>query len=69
MGLCKTSNLSIFPFIDAIDLKCWTRSYNSCVYRMMWFKGSSGKVCKMITLHYRTLTAINFCITRRQFHS
>ena len=62
LSYCKTSNLSIFTHsIHAIDLKFCTRSYSSYVYRMMWFKGSSGKVCKMITSHYRTLTAINFC--------
>ena len=35
MGLCKTSNFSIFTFINASDLKFCTRSYSSCVYRMM----------------------------------
>ena len=46
MGLCKTSNvLSIFTFISANDLKFCTRSYSSCVYRMIRFKGLNGKVC------------------------
>ena len=47
MGLCTTSNFSIFTFIDGSDLKFCTRSYGSCVYRMMRFKGSNGKGCKM----------------------
>ena len=47
MGPCKTSNFSIFTFIDASYLKFCTRSYSSCVYRMMRLKGSNGKVCKM----------------------
>ena len=34
MGLCKTSNFSIFAFTKDNDLKCCTRSYSSCVYRM-----------------------------------
>ena len=55
MGLCETSNFSIFTFINASDLKFCTRSYSSCVYHMMKFKGSSGKVCKMMTSHFRTL--------------
>ena len=38
MGLCETSNFSIF-----ISLMLAT----SYVYRMMRFKGSNGKVCKM----------------------
>ena len=53
MGLCKTSNVSIFTFINANDLKFCTRSYSSCVHRMMRFKGSNGKVCKMMTSHFR----------------
>ena len=55
MGLCKTSHFSIFTFIYANDLKLCTRSYSSCVYRMMRFKGSNGKICKMRTSHFRTL--------------
>ena len=61
MGPCKTSNFSIFTFIDASYLKFCTRSYSSCVYRMMRLKGSNGKVCKMMTLqarHFRTLLPI-----------
>ena len=50
MGLCETSNFSFFTFINASDLKFRTRSYSSCVYCMMRFKGSNGKVCKMMIL-------------------
>ena len=53
MGLCKTSIFSILTFINASDLNFCTRSYNSCVYRMM--RLSNGKVCKMMTSHFRTL--------------
>ena len=38
MGLCKTSNFSIFTFIKDNDLKFCTRSYSSCIYHMMRFK-------------------------------
>ena len=38
MGLCETSNFSIFAFINASDLKFCTRS---CVYRMMRFEWKS----------------------------
>ena len=31
MGLCKTSNFSIFTFINTSDLKFCTRSYSSCI--------------------------------------
>ena len=65
MGLCKTSNFSIFTFIHASDLKFCKRSYSSYVWvlfdcseqpnRMMRFKGSNGKFCKMTTSHFRTL--------------
>ena len=55
MGLYKTSIFSIFTFIKDNDLKFCTRSYSSCVYRMMRFKGSNGKVCKMMMSHFRTL--------------
>ena len=55
MGLCKTSNCSIFTFIKANDLKLFTRSYSSCVYLMMRFKGPNGNICKMMTSHFRTL--------------
>ena len=43
MGPCKTSNLSIFTFINASDLKFCARYYSSCVYYIMRFKGSNGK--------------------------
>ena len=55
MGVCETSNVSVFTFINANDLIFCTRSYSSCVYRMMRFKGSNGKVCKMMTSHFRTV--------------
>ena len=42
MGPCKTSNSPIFTIINASDLKFCTRSYSSCVYHMMRFKGSNG---------------------------
>ena len=54
-GLCKTSICSIFTFIKDNNLKFCTRSYSSCVYRMMRFKGSNGKVCKIMTSYFRTL--------------
>ena len=55
MGPCKTSNFSIFTFINASDLKFCPRSYSSCVYLMMRFKGSNGKIRKMMTSHFITL--------------
>ena len=60
MGLCKTSNVSIFTFINASDLKFCPRSYSSCVYRMMRFKGSNGKIRKMMTSHFGTLYLLGF---------
>ena len=57
MGLCKTSNFSIFTFIKDNVLKFFTRSCSSCVYRMIRFKGSNGKVCKTLELHAENLTA------------
>ena len=44
-----------FTFISANDLKFRPRSYSSCVYLMMRFKGSNGKICKMTMSHFRTL--------------
>ena len=55
MGLCKTSNLSIFTLINASDLKFCPHSYSSCVYLMMRSKGSNGKNCKMMMSHFGTL--------------
>ena len=55
MGLCKTPIFSTFTFIKDNDLKCCTCSYSSFVCRMMRFKGLSGKVCKMMMSHFRTL--------------
>ena len=55
MGLCKTSNFSIFALTKDNYQKFSTRSYSSCVYRMMRFKGLNGKVCKMMTSHFRTV--------------
>ena len=71
MGPCKTSNFSNFTFIYASDLKFCTRSYSSCVYRTMRFKGSNGKVCKMMTSHFRTLYPGNksFCRSRTSLDS
>ena len=58
MGLCKTSNFSIFTFINANDLRFCTRSYSSCVYRMMSFQSPNIKVCKMMTSHFRILFSL-----------
>ena len=55
MGLCKTSNVFIFTVINASDLKFCPRSYSSCVYLMMRFRGSNENICKMMTSHFRTL--------------
>ena len=43
MGLYKTSIFSIFNFSKDNDLKFFTRSYSSCVHRMMRFKGRMEK--------------------------
>ena len=52
MELCKTLNVTIFTS----ELKFCPRSYSSsCVYLMTRFKSSNGKVCKMMTSHFRTL--------------
>ena len=53
MGLYKTS-------IFTNNLKFCTRSYGSCVYHMMRFKGSNGKVSKMMTSHFRTRLSTKF---------
>ena len=55
MGLYKTSIFSTFTFIKDNDLKFCTRSYSSFVCRVMRFKCLSGKVCKMMMSHFRTL--------------
>ena len=55
MGPCKTSNVFIFTVINASDLKFCPRSYSSCVYHMMRFRGSNENICKMMTSHFRTL--------------
>ena len=52
MGLCKTSNISIFTFINTSDLKFCTPSYSGCVYIMMRFSGLNEKVCKIIMSHF-----------------
>ena len=62
MGLCKTSN--IFTFINSNDLnsndlKFCTCSYSSCVYHMIRFTGSNGKVCKMMMSHFRTIRILH----------
>ena len=59
MGLCKTSNISIFTFINSNDLKFCTCSYSSCVYIMIRFTDSNGKVCKMMTSHFRTIRILH----------
>ena len=46
MGLCKTSNFSIFTSINASDLKFCTCSYSGCVYRMMKLKVRIEKFAK-----------------------
>ena len=38
MGLCKTSNFSIFTFIETSNLEFCPHSYSSFVYRMMRLK-------------------------------
>ena len=58
MGLRKTSNFPIFTFINASDLKFCTCSYSICAYHMMRFTGLNGKVCKMMTFHFRTLLCL-----------
>ena len=45
MGLYKTSNVSIFTFIYAGDLKFCTWNLTAAM----------EKVCKMMTFHFRTL--------------
>ena len=52
MGLYKTSNFSIFTFMNASGLKFCTCSYSSSVY--LRFKGLNGKICKMMMSHFRT---------------
>ena len=59
MGVCKTSNFSIFTFINDRDLTFCTRSYSSCEYHMMKCKGSNGKVCKMMMSPFGTLLRID----------
>ena len=46
MGLYITSIFFIFTFIKDNDLTFCTRSYSSCVYRMMRFKGLNEKFAK-----------------------
>ena len=41
MGLCETSNFSIFTFINASDLKFCTCSYGSYIYLMTRFEWKS----------------------------
>ena len=55
MGLCKTSNFSIFTFTNASNLKFCSLSYSSCIYLVMRFKGSNGKVYKVMMSHFGTL--------------
>ena len=60
MGLCGTPNFSIFTFSSASNLKFYTHSHSRCFYLMMRFKGSNGKVCKMIMSHFGTLYSGNY---------
>ena len=46
MGLCETSNFSIFAFSCAGDLKVCTHSYSNCFYLTMRFKVWMEKVAK-----------------------
>ena len=55
MGLCETSNFSIFTFSSASDLKFCTRPYSNCFCLTMRFSGLNGKVWKMMTSHFGTL--------------
>ena len=55
MGLCETSNFSIFTFINVSDLTFCPHSNSSCIYLLMRSKSSNGKICKMMRSHFRTL--------------
>ena len=55
MGPCKTSNVFIFTVINASNLKFCPRSYSSCVYLMMRYRGSNKNICKVMMSHFRTL--------------
>ena len=48
MGLCKTSNFSIFTFINGSYLTFCPHSYSSCAYLIDEVKSSNGKVYKMM---------------------
>ena len=61
MGLCKTSNFSIFTFINASDLKFCPRSYSSCVYLMMRFKGLNGKKLQNDDVTLQTRYCVHGC--------
>ena len=60
MGLCETSNFSIFTFSSASGLKVCTRSYGSCFYLMIRFSGLNGKVCKIMMSHFSS--ALSECL-------
>ena len=51
MGLCKTSDFSIFPFINASDLKFCTPFLQQLCISHDAISGSNGKVSKMMTSH------------------
>ena len=55
MGLCETSNFSIFTFSSTTDLKFCTHSHSNCFCLMMRFDGLDGKVCKMMTSNFSPL--------------
>ena len=55
MGLCKTSNFSVFTFINASNLEFCTFLQQLCILHDEVYKGSNGKVCKMMTSHFGSL--------------
>ena len=68
MGLWKTSNFSIFTFIKANDLKSYTHSYISCIYRMVRFKSQMEKFakwCHTLELYIHVILAIS-CIFQQE---
>ena len=54
MGLCETSNFSIFTFSCAGNLKVCTRSYSNCLSLMFEWKSLQGDD---ITLRYSILSS------------
>ena len=69
MGLCETSNFSIFTFSSASDLKVCTRSYSNCFCLTMRLYGLNGKVCKMMTSHFGTqFSILSICHMSRIYY-